>query len=45
MNNLEPPKDYILIVIKKIKYVDGYKINLKNIENNKLKNEYFLMKK
>ena len=30
---------------KKIKYVDGYKINLKNIENNKLKNEYFLMKK
>ena len=26
---------------KKIKYVDGYKINLKNIENNKLKNKKF----
>ncbi|KGG10372.1 hypothetical protein EV01_0275 [Prochlorococcus marinus str. MIT 9401] len=27
---------------KKIKYVDGYKINLKNIQNKKLKNNKFL---
>ncbi len=30
---------------KKIKCVDGYKINLKNIENKKLKNENFLNEK
>ncbi len=27
---------------KKIKYVDGYRINLRNIENNKFKNNKFL---
>ena len=30
---------------KKIKYVDGHKINLKNIENKELKNENFLNEK
>ena len=34
---MEPLRDYILIVIK-IYYVDGYKVNLKNIKNNKFNN-------
>ena len=41
MIGLEILRDYILIAIKKIKYVDGYKINLKNIENKILKNKKF----
>ena len=41
---LDPERIYKLIALKKINYVDGYKTNLKNIENEESKNNIFISK-
>ena len=35
------PKGFHIISYKKIKYLDGYKINLRNVENLKINNKFF----